>query len=86
MQFLLELSDAISFPADSFLQLMEGVNKLPTWTVYPKQLCACIKATAAIVRSRQRYGRSLAQPGTAPTKASERLLTGVARPNAAVPC
>jgi hypothetical protein len=41
----------VKFPTTSYVYLMEGLNKLPTWTVYPKQLKDCIEKSTHIVRS-----------------------------------
>lgn len=41
-----------TFPAASFARLMEGLNKLPTWTVYPSKLAECIKATTLILQNK----------------------------------
>ena len=39
-----------SFPSAAFLQLSEGLNRLPTWTVYPASLAECLQATTEITR------------------------------------
>lgn len=41
----------VKFPTTSYVYLMDGLNKLPTWTVYPKQLKDCIEKSTHIVRS-----------------------------------
>ena len=39
-----------SFPTKDFTQVMEGLNKYTSWTVYPEQLGNCISSTTAILR------------------------------------
>ena len=39
----------------SYVTLMEGLNKLPVWTVHPKHLQECLEKTTAILQN-QYYG------------------------------
>eukprot|EP00959_Pyramimonas_sp_CCMP1952_P190038 3975718-Pyramimonas_sp.AAC.1 len=41
------------FPFSDFAMLLDGLNRLPSWTVYPIQLANCLKATTRILASEQ---------------------------------
>ena len=41
----------VKFPVNAYLTLTEGLNKLPSWTVYPSHLKECIEKSAAIIRT-----------------------------------
>ena len=45
----------IKFPMQSYFTLMEGLNKLPVWTVHPQHLQDCLEKITAIMQN-QYYG------------------------------
>ena len=47
------------FPQKEFLTLMEGLNRYPSWVVYPGNLARCLQATVAIQASRRPCATSL---------------------------
>jgi hypothetical protein len=48
-----------SFPQAAYIQLTEGLNRLPSWTVYPAALADCLQATVEITRH---FGRHAPVP------------------------
>ncbi len=41
----------VKFPISSYLYLMDGLNKAPSWTVYPTNLRECIEKSTSIIRA-----------------------------------
>ena len=39
-----------SFPQAAYVQLTEGLNRLPSWTVFPASLADCLAATVEIAK------------------------------------
>ena len=48
-----------SFPQAAYMQLTEGLNRLPSWTVFPASLADCLAATVEITRQ---FGRHVMLP------------------------
>jgi len=49
-----------SFPSDKLEHVLAGLNRLPSWVVYPLEVAECLHAATAIAREGDRY--SAAKP------------------------